>query len=83
MNTEYITLPGDRFDLIAMKAYGTIGNMTTDDGTVVNAISLIINNNPDITVNDILDAGLVIQVPVIINSANQLANNSLPPWKQS
>jgi len=35
---EYITLPGDRWDLISWRAYGTIGEITLEDGSKVNAI---------------------------------------------
>ena len=81
-NIEYTTLPGDRWDLIAHKAYGTIGLLTLDDGTRVNAMSLIINNNTDIGITDTLDSGLLLQIPVVANTSSQLPNQNLPPWKQ-
>ncbi len=79
---EYITNPGDRWDLIAYKAYGTCGNITLDDGTLVNAISYIMAANPDIVFADVLDPSLLLQIPVVVNLATNLDSQSLPPWKQ-
>ena len=83
ITTEYITQAGDRWDLIAYKAYGTVDTITLDDDSTSNAMSLIIATNPDIVITDILDAGLVVKVPVVSNSTNLLTNSSLPPWKQA
>jgi len=80
--TEYLTKPGDRWDLIAYKAYGTVGDIILDDGTTVNAISAIINANPDISIDDVLDEGVLLQILIIPNASVNTDLASLPPWKQ-
>lgn len=69
--TEYITKPGDRWDLISYKAYGTIDKM----GDLIRA-------NPDLPVNSILQEGLLLQIPVIPDSIVLTNKDLLPPWKQ-
>ena len=78
---EYITKPGDRWDLIAYKAYGTIDTVTLDDGSSINAMSLLINTNNDIPADDVLLEGLLLQIPVIANANVQTEKDLLPPWK--
>ena len=80
--TEYITKPGERWDTIANKAYGTIGNVTLDDGTQVNAMAFIIRSNPGLTIDDVLSEGLLIRVPVIATTSVQTEEELLPPWKR-
>jgi hypothetical protein len=80
--TEYITRPGDRWDLIAYKAYGTFDAIALDDGTQVNAMSYIMNNNPDVPIVDILDPGILLQIPIIPSTVIPLSADLLPPWKQ-
>lgn len=80
--TEYITKPGDRWDLIAYKAYGSFGVITLADGTQVNAMSYLIAANPDIAIDDVLDEGLLLQVPIIPTSSVQTDDSLLPPWKR-
>jgi phage tail protein X len=69
--TEYITRPGDRWDLISYKAYGTI-NMMGD----------IIRANPDIPITDILPAGLLLQIPIVAVVIDPTDLDLLPPWKK-
>jgi hypothetical protein len=78
--TEYITQIGDRWDLIAYKCYGTIGILTLPDGTIMNAMSLLIEENPDISITDVLPPGLLLQVPIIADPTTQLGSSLLPPW---
>jgi hypothetical protein len=80
--TDYITRTGDRWDLIAWKAYGTFDTIQLDDGTQVNAMAYIIDNNPDVSVDDILDPGILLQVPIIPSTVIPLATDLVPPWKQ-
>jgi len=80
--TEYISRPGDRWDLIAYKAYGTVDMILLEDGSQVNAMSYLIQNNPDIPKIDILVPGLLIQVPIIPVSVLPVSADSLPPWKK-
>jgi hypothetical protein len=79
--TEYITRPGDRWDLIAYKAYGTVDMILLEDGTQVNAMSYIIQNNIDIAITDILDPGLLLQIPIIPATDLPITTDLLPPWK--
>lgn len=71
VTVEYITKPGDRWDLISYKAYGTIDRM----GDIVRA-------NPDIPADSILQEGLLLQLPVIPVSTVQSDSELLPPWKR-
>lgn len=79
--TEYITKPGDRWDLIAYKAYGTLNLVADDDGNQVSPIGLIVRANPTIPVTDIIQEGLLLQIPIIKSSALQTDLSQLPPWK--
>lgn len=81
MTTEYITEPGDRWDLIAYKAYGTVGSIILDDGTQVNAMSYIANSNPELSVDDVLSPGLLMQIPIIQNMITPIDPTLQPPWK--
>lgn len=81
MTTEYLTQEGDRWDLLAYKAYGTIGMILLDDGTQVNAISQIINANPDISADDVLPAGTLLEIPIIASITLPTDPLRLPPWK--
>jgi hypothetical protein len=80
--TEYITRPGDRWDLVAYNAYGTVGTIALADGIQVNAMAYIIDNNPDVPITDVLDPGILLQIPIIPTTVIPLAANMLPPWKQ-
>nr|WP_295875670.1 hypothetical protein [uncultured Chitinophaga sp.] len=82
MNAEYITRPGDRWDLIAFKAYGTVGDITLSDGRRVNAMSFLSESNPDINNDSVLDEGLLLQVPFIPGTGVSTDKDSLPPWKK-
>lgn len=79
---EYITKPGDRWDLIAYFAYGTIGDIVLEDGTVANAIGEVIRANPDIPIDPVLVDGLLLQLPVIPSGVVQTDKELLPPWKR-
>lgn len=80
--TEYITKPGDRWDLIAFKAYGTIEDILLDDGTEVNAISHILSANPDIIRDSVIAEGILLQIPTIPTATVKTNTDLLPPWKR-
>jgi phage tail protein X len=67
--TNYITKQGDRWDLIAWKAYGDITKQKE-----------IIEQNPDIALTVEFDEGITLKLPIIpeINTQESL----LPPWKR-
>lgn len=67
--TKYITVQGDRWDIIAYKAYG--------DAT---KFSGIIEANPFIPKTAVLQSGLTIYIPLI--DRPQLNSSLLPPWKR-
>lgn len=66
---EYITKPGDRWDLIAHKAYGD-----------AKAIDILIEANPGVPIAPELAPGTVINVP--IQAAATIDVTLLPPWKR-
>jgi hypothetical protein len=78
---EYITKPGDRWDQIAYKSYGTINNVTLEDGRIVNALSLIIETNPLLPIDSVLEPGLLLNIPIIPNTTIKTQADLLPPWK--
>jgi phage tail protein X len=80
-NTEYITKPGDRWDLIAYRAYGTLNMIVDDDGNLVSPMAIVIQQNPDISVTDIIPEGLLLQIPIIVSATPQTDLSLLPPWK--
>lgn len=70
---EIITIEGDRWDLIAWRAYGD-----------VNAQERIIRANPDIPIRSRLPGGLRVLVPVISRAEAGLTDEStLPPWRRT
>lgn len=70
--TEYITVAGDRWDLIAFKAYGRAGQFLN-----------LIAANPGVVATPFLDAGLRIVVPIIETvTGGTTAATVLPPWKK-
>jgi|GEM_PF-118978 len=79
---EYITKPGDRWDLIAYEAYGTIDEITLPDASKVNAMSYIIRSNPGITQDSVLTEGLLLQIPIIPSASVKTNTELLPPWKR-
>lgn len=70
MITRYIALDGDRWDLIAWKAYG--------DAT---KYPEIVKANPAVPIRPFIEAGTIINVPVISGAENPTQSN-LPPWKR-
>ena len=67
----HITSAGDRWDLLAWQYYG--------DATL---FSPIIQTNPQIPIEAVFEAGLVIGVPLLM--VNPAVSNAahLPPWKR-
>jgi len=68
-NTIYIAVQGDRWDLIAFRAYG--------DALKINEL---IDANPNVPITDEIPAGTILNVPVL--SEPVLDTNLLPPWKR-
>ncbi len=67
--TPYITREGDRWDLIAYRAYGDITKQKD-----------IIELNPDIALVSRFPDGVTIILPIIPEADTQTSN--LPPWKR-
>jgi phage tail protein X len=67
--TPYITRDGDRWDLIADKAYGDITKQKD-----------IIELNPDIALVARFPDGVTVLLPIIPEADTQTSN--LPPWKR-
>jgi len=73
VNTPFIghtTLAGERWDLLAWNYYG--------DPTL---FSLIIMANPQLSIEPVFEAGLMVGIPTL--QASPVRQNDLPPWKQS
>ena len=68
----HITSAGERWDLLAWQYYG--------DATLFSAI---IQTNPQIPIEAVFEAGLVIGVPLLM--VNPAVSNAAdqPPWKRS
>lgn len=69
--TDYLpilTLEGDRWDLIAYRAYGDVAKQ-----------DLIIAANPELAITPLLPAGVIVRVPVLPDDTPQ--PSTLPPWK--
>ncbi len=67
--TEYTTKQGDRFDLIAFKAYGDASR----SGDIIKA-------NRGIAIAPVLPAGIKLLIPVI--DVATISADNLPPWKR-
>jgi phage tail protein X len=73
MNTQsefivHITTQGERWDLIAFRYYG--------DAT---QYAPIINANPNVVIEAVFEGGIVIEVPVLLESS--ITSADLPPWR--
>ena len=65
---QHITIAGERWDLLAWEYYA--------DPTYY---SVIIMANPQIPIEPVFEAGLLINVPIIVQS--NFITSALPPWK--
>ncbi len=65
---ELITRDGDRWDLLADRAYGDPRLMTP-----------LIRANPDIPIRPVLPGGLVVLAPVL---ERVTTSDAAPPWKR-
>ena len=71
-NTQYRTIEGDRWDLIAYKAYG--------DATKF--VGLLEANKP-LAISQTLPAGLKINIPILEDeNSGSVQSELLPPWKR-
>lgn len=68
---EYITKEGDRWDIIAFKAYG--------DATLINGL---IEANKATVISAVLTAGTRLKVPILEESDIEINSELLPPWKR-
>ncbi len=71
-STQYITKDGDRWDLIAVSAYGVCNG---------DKMRILQNANPYIPRTDVFAAGIKIVIP-IIEAENEEITELLPPWKR-
>ena len=68
---EYVSKQGDRWDIIANKAYG--------DPTLINGI---IEANTTLSITPIIPVGYRIIVPILEIGEIQIDSELLPPWKR-
>lgn len=73
-NTQYITQENDRWDTIAVKAYGDCTK--TQIRTLQNA-------NPYLPITTVFKAGVKIVVPIIESEVSVGIDEFLPPWKRT
>ncbi|HUY19267.1 MAG TPA: tail protein X [Candidatus Binataceae bacterium] len=66
---EHTTLAGERWDLVAWTYYG--------DATLYRGIVMA---NPAVAIEPVFEAGIVLKVPLLQQSAVMTTN--LPPWKR-
>ncbi len=66
----HTTRAGERWDLLAWQYYG--------DPT---EYSVIIVANPTVPIEPVLDAGIVVAVPILRESA--IVSADLPPWRRA
>jgi phage tail protein X len=69
MNTTYTTKHGQRWDEIALAAYG--------DATMIQPI---IEANPAVALTPELPQGIVLLIPILEPAETEV--NNLPPWKR-
>jgi phage tail protein X len=75
--TQYIAKSGDRLDLIAFKAYGSL---STKFPNGLDPIGAILDANNGLLADTTLIAGTTILIPVMDDG--NLVSTSLPPWLQ-
>jgi phage tail protein X len=68
---EYVSKQGDRWDIIAMKAYG--------DASLINGL---IESNASVVISPIIPLGTRIIVPILESGDIQIDSELLPPWKR-
>lgn len=68
---EYVVKDGDRWDLVAYKAYG--------DATLFNGI---IEANPAVVVTATLIAGTKLTIPILEDGDIEIDSQLEPPWKR-
>lgn len=68
---EYIVKDGDRWDTIALKAYG--------DSSLINGI---IEANVATIISPVLVAGSRLIIPIIEQGEIEIDSELLPPWKR-
>jgi hypothetical protein len=73
-DTQYITLENDRWDLIALKAYG---DCTQDQ------IRYLMAANPYETTKEFFRAGVRLLVPILEEPSPGNLDALLPPWKRA
>lgn len=68
-STKYRTTGGDRWDTIAVKAYGD-----------VSLAKIIIAANPTVPITPVLQGGLELFIPIVPGTT--VDKSLLPPWKR-
>ncbi|KMN76142.1 phage tail protein X [Chromobacterium alkanivorans] len=71
MFLNHVTQENERWDQIAWRYYGDVGQMAQ-----------LIANNAHIPIGETLPAGLILAIPVL-EAADSEALEQLPPWRRS
>ena len=70
-NTLYTVTEGERWDTIALKAYGK-----------ASSFAALISANPLVPISTRLTGGTVLIIPILPNNSIQTDKELLPPWKR-
>ena len=70
-NTQYTATEGDRWDTVALKAYGK-----------ASSFAAIISANPLVPITTRLAGGTVLLIPILTDNNILTDKELLPPWKQ-
>lgn len=73
---EYVTKPGDRWDLIAHKMYGDAGRYRP----IIDANRHLFSTDPLTPLSPVLPVNLTLRVPILDNSA--APGPDAPPWRR-
>ena len=69
---EHVTTEGERWDQLAWRYYGDPYRYEP-----------LIAGNPDVLIVPVLPGGLTLRVPFLGEEIEELAAESLPPWKRA
>jgi len=68
---QYITVRPERWDNIANMAYGN-----------ANLSEVLIKANPDVSISAVIEAGTILNLPILEIESSATDTELLPPWKR-
>lgn len=79
-NYQYYLNADERWDNIAIKAYGSLTIVIDSMGNTVSAIETIVEANPEVLIIPVVPAGTVLNIPIITDDQQIIDTALLPPW---